>query len=189
MVDLLRSMKRLHLATREVDETEFGAIEIVRSLCGKTRGRHEEVETIEEALALVNCRQCLRLHLSTRADYWQDALERWNRLADRHGLRRARGWTAARKQRLRARLEAHPRLWEELDRALGDRGTWARERAFPDLDQVLSEGICQRLLEGRYGVHLEPRDDPKYHPSAPPEARNADPDFDVQAAWRRRRER
>ena len=76
---------------------------------------------------------------------------RWNDLAQAHALARVtRPLSPRRLRSARARLDAHPDFWAELDAAFGRRNSWAREARFPSFDQAMREEVFLRLTEGFY---------------------------------------
>lgn len=56
----------------------------------------------------------------------------------------------ARRRKLRARLREFPDFWARVIEECRRRDSWARERRFPTLDQILEPRLLARLLEGNY---------------------------------------
>jgi len=82
---------------------------------------------------------------------WGAHFQTWNTLAAEHGLRAVKALKADRRKKLQARLREHgPKFWELVASQLAVRSRWARDKAMPTFDQLMTPSICQRLLEGCY---------------------------------------
>jgi hypothetical protein len=81
---------------------------------------------------------------------WSEQQARWNTIATANGLPILRKWNEGRKRALKARLREEPDFWSELNRAIEERGEWAREHGFPSFDQAVRASTYARLAEGNY---------------------------------------
>ena len=83
------------------------------------------------------------------------SMTRWNEMAKKYGLRLIHRITGKRASSLKTRLRERPDFWEAIERAVGNRNGWAKERRLPTFDQAVSPTFIQKLLEGNYGMEGE----------------------------------
>lgn len=80
----------------------------------------------------------------------EDSRRKWNAIAATNELPKTQKLSATRRKKLAKIVNENPDFWTELDAAIRDRGSWARQRRFPTFDQAVRPEIFQRLIEGNY---------------------------------------
>lgn len=87
---------------------------------------------------------------------WSAQLGRWNEIAEKAGLKRARTINDEKKKRLRAQFRrhgGHVAFWAVVEKACLELGSFAQEKGFVTLDFVSYDGRCTKLLDGNYSNH------------------------------------
>ena len=100
----------------------------------------------------MKCPHCGEDFEPTKCDYRsQHGVLYWNYLAEKYDLRTIREMGQTRRSHLKKRLEENPGgYWTSLEKAIKQRGAWARKKKFPTFDQAVAPAFLQKLLEGNY---------------------------------------